>query len=179
MTAPHLLDRAGLAPEAQRLVHDLENEYGTRFSHLVHFSAAELSALHAPGPLPPNVRVASAADPRMTDRMETVTEVANLPHQRPADRDRYFQALIDMYEMLPYGSGTSHGSRTPRSSRPNARAASSPRHSACVRTTTTTGPLRPNAYTWTRDCSSVWTADFRSRPGEWSSSTASWPAVSR
>ncbi|MEU8567389.1 phosphoribosyltransferase [Streptomyces pathocidini] len=101
MTAPHLLDRIGLAPGTQRLVRDLESRYDTHFSHLVHFTAQELSALHAPGPLPPNVRTASAANPEVAQRMETVTDVANLPLQRSADRDRYFQALMDIYGMLP------------------------------------------------------------------------------
>ncbi|MGA4845756.1 phosphoribosyltransferase [Streptomyces sp. G5(2025)] len=101
MSGPHFPDRNTLAPDDQRLVHDLERAYGTHFSHLVRFTTSELSELHAPGPLPPNVRVASDTEPAVAERMETITTVANLPHQRPADREHYFQALIDLYGMLP------------------------------------------------------------------------------
>ncbi|WCD89845.1 hypothetical protein KPP03845_106269 [Streptomyces xanthophaeus] len=101
MNTAHLLDRPGLLPEARRTVEDYEKEHDTRFSHLVHFAPGTLETLHAPGPLPPNVRVASDTLPEVVERMATVTEVANLPAQSDADRARYLRALLDIYGLLP------------------------------------------------------------------------------
>ncbi|WP_432142388.1 hypothetical protein [Streptomyces sp. bgisy084] len=101
MNTAHLLDRPGLPPEARRTVDDFEKEHDTYFSHLVHFGPELLESLHTPGPLPGNISVASAVRPDVTERMATVTAVANLPHQQHADRTRYLQALLDIYGMLP------------------------------------------------------------------------------
>ncbi|MFD3939287.1 hypothetical protein ACFWSF_30450 [Streptomyces sp. NPDC058611] len=101
MNTAHLLDRPGLLPEARRTVEDYEKNRDTYFSHLVHFAPRTLESLHARGPLPPNVRVASHTRPAVVERMATVTEVANLPAQSDTDRVRYLQALLDIYGLLP------------------------------------------------------------------------------
>ncbi|WP_411104604.1 hypothetical protein [Streptomyces sp. cmx-4-9] len=101
MNTARLLDRTGLLPEARRTVEEYEKDHQTYFSHLVHFEPGALQALHAPGPLPATVRVASDIRPAVVDRMDTVTEIANLPAQSGADRARYLQALLDIYGLLP------------------------------------------------------------------------------
>ncbi|WP_412075953.1 hypothetical protein ACLF6K_09060 [Streptomyces xanthophaeus] len=107
MNTARLLDRPGLLPETRRTVEDFEKEHDTYFSHLVHFDPRALESLHAPGPLPPNIRVASDTLPAVIERMATVTEVANLPAQSDADRGRYLRALLDIYGMLPVQAGDS------------------------------------------------------------------------
>lgn len=101
MNAARLLDRTGLPPQTRQTVDEFEKEHDTYFSHLVHFDPQLLESLHAPGALPDTIRVASAGVPAVSERMSTVTEVANLPEQREADRSRYLQALLDIYGMLP------------------------------------------------------------------------------
>ncbi|MDO0924100.1 hypothetical protein QQY24_01135 [Streptomyces sp. TG1A-8] len=80
---------------------EFEKEHDTYFSHLIHFEPQVLESLHSPGPVPQNVRVASAAHPQVAERMATVTAIANLPQQQDVDRARYLQALLDIYGMLP------------------------------------------------------------------------------
>ncbi|MGW1146703.1 hypothetical protein ACWD6I_16950 [Streptomyces sp. NPDC002454] len=76
---------------------EFEKEHDTYFSHLVHFDLQVLRSLHTPGPMPQNVRVASAAHPQVAERMATVTALANLPQQQDADRTRYLQDLLGIY----------------------------------------------------------------------------------
>ncbi|MEV3875147.1 hypothetical protein [Streptomyces sp. NPDC049906] len=101
MNAARLLGRPGLLPEVRRTVDEFEKEHDTYFSHLVHFDLQVLQSLHTPGPMPQNVRVASAAHPQVAERMATFTALANLPQQQDADRTRYLQALLGIYGMLP------------------------------------------------------------------------------
>ncbi|MEU3985780.1 hypothetical protein AB0F77_37925 [Streptomyces sp. NPDC026672] len=101
MNTAHLPDRTGLPPQARQTVDDFEKEHHTHFRHLVHFDSLLLESLHAPGALPDNVRIASTGRPDVIERMAVVTTVANLPRQRDTDRDRYLQALLDIYGMLP------------------------------------------------------------------------------
>jgi hypothetical protein len=82
-------------------VDDFEQEHNTYFSHLVHFDPQVLESLHTPGPMPHNVRIASATLPQVAERMATVSAIANLPQQQENDRTRYLQALLDIYGMLP------------------------------------------------------------------------------
>ncbi len=101
MNTARLLDRTGLPPQARQTVDHFEKEHDTYFSHLIHFGPELLESLHAPGTLPDNVRVASTGHPGVRERLAVLTEIANLPGQRDADRSRYLQALLDIYGMLP------------------------------------------------------------------------------
>ncbi|MDI5974075.1 cytochrome P450 [Streptomyces sp. SL13] len=104
-TTARRLHRAELSPQARRTVEDYEGRYRTSFDHLLHFDPQVLRTLHGSaqgsGDLPSSVRVASATNPEAAERMAVVTAVANLPQQQDADRERYLQALLDIYGLLP------------------------------------------------------------------------------
>ncbi|KDN80836.1 hypothetical protein [Kitasatospora cheerisanensis] len=101
MNRTHLIDRSELPADVQQLVAGFEKDYNSYFGSLVHFGGPALAELHRPGPLPANVRVASAERPAVLERMAAIAEIANLTDQQEADRARYLRALLDIYALLP------------------------------------------------------------------------------
>lgn len=101
MDSALLVERSGLTTDALHTVERYEKQYGTRFHHLMQFGRQALKSLHAPDVLPAAVRVASESRPAVTDRMATVTAVANLSEPSEHDRLDYLRALLDIYAMLP------------------------------------------------------------------------------